>query len=278
MVQRKSIKILPAAVSFVVLINLCMIIIHVADAPSYIVRYFIGPILAYIPFSFVLIAIVTYNLNTYIIKSKHFKILTVVLTCIIILYYIVCFSLIGYYNIRNHDKLSDIKNIPQQAVNNIFFENIKDITIGNAQDTSYTWNDSLLIEYSNDYKIEQEEITDSIYVDMYCFDNFMFSEKIKNKINNTYFHSEYAYSIANTEFDDSDVIVGETNDVSFQYCYVTTTNNGKLNQSTYFTVLLEDDNSVFLISIIANQKERTIIDVTKEIDYIIELTNRLWAD
>lgn len=113
---------------------------------------------------------------------------------------------------------------------------------------------------------------------MYCFDNFIFSEKIKNKINKTYFHSEYAYSIANTEFDDSDVIVGETNDVSFQYCYVTTTNNGKLNQSTYFTVLLEDDNSVFLISIIANQKERTIIDVTKEIDYIIELTNRLWAD
>lgn len=125
MVQRKSIKILPAAVSFVVLINLCMIIIHVADAPSYIVRYFIGPILAYIPFSFVLIAIVTYNLNTYIIKSKHFKILTVVLTCIIILYYIVCFSLIGYYNIRNHDKLSDIKNIPQQAVNNIFLKILK---------------------------------------------------------------------------------------------------------------------------------------------------------
>lgn len=276
MVQRKPIKCVFTIALFIVLISFCMISFQTAEAPSYIVRYFIGPIFVYIPFLVLLIATVTYLLNIYIIKNKYLKILAVVLTCIPIVYYIVCFSLVGYYNITNHDKLFNIKNIPQQTVNNIFFENIKDVKTGYVQGTSYAWKNSLLIECSSDYDIEQEKITDSICVDMYCFDNYVFSEKIKNKIKKMYFHSEYAYSIADIEFDGDNIVAGEKNDVSFQYCYITATNNGVLKNTTYFTVLLEDDDSVFLISIRAYQKERTKFDVEKEIDNIMEQTSSLW--
>ncbi len=276
MVQRKSIKCVFTIALFIVLISFCMISIHTAEAPSYIVRYFIGPVFVYIPFSVLLIGTVVYLISIYIIKNKYLKILAVILTCIPIVYYIVCFSLVGYYNVTNHDKLSNIKNIPQQTVNNIFFENIKDVKTGLVQGTSYAWKDSLLIESYNDYDIEQEKITDSICVDMYCFDNYIFSEKIKNKINKMYFHSEYAYSVADIEFDDDNIVVGEKNDVSFQYCYIIATNNGVLKNTTYFTVLLEDDDSVFLISIRAYQREKTKIDIEKEIDNILEQTKHLW--
>lgn len=276
MVQRKSIKYVFIIALSIVLISFCMASIYTAEAPSYIVRYFIGPIFIYIPFSILLIATVTYLLNIYIIKNKCLKALAVALTCIPIVYYIVCFSLVGYYNITNNDKLFNIKNIPQQTVENIFFKNIKDVNTGYVQVTSYAWKNSLLIECSSDYDIEQEKITDSICVDMYCFDNFVFSEKIKNKIKKTYFYSEYAYNMANTEFDNNSIIVGEKNDVSFQYCYITATNNAVLKNNTYFTVLLEDSDSVFLISIRAYQREKTEIDVEKEIDSILKQTTSLW--
>lgn len=278
MVQRKSLRLLSASMSIIISIAFCLITIHTADAPNYIVKYFIGPIFVYIPFFILLIAVIIYNLNMYIIKNKQFKILTAVLICIVIVYYMVCFSLIGYYNFRYHDKIFDIKNISPQVVNNIFFENIQNLKSENIQDSSYVWGDSLLIEYSDNYDIKHEEITDSIYVDIYCLDNFVFSEKIKNKIKKTYFYSEYAYNMANTEFDNNSIVTGEKKDVSFQYCCITATNNAVLKNNTYFTVLLEDDNSVFLISIRAYQKERTTIDIEREIDSIMALTNCLWNE
>lgn len=278
MVERKSMKYIITIGAIVILIFSNIAFVSITDSPSYIVNYFINPIFLYLPMIVFDIAVILCIIILLIKKRRFLKIIAIILVCVLMMYWGVCFSILTHSKTNNYNKLCDLQSISKQIIDSIFSEYSNGIDLDYEQDTSYAFCDSLLFESSDTYDIKANENSGSCFIDIYCFDNYpiLCSEKSISKLENTYFHSEYAYSLSNSVFGKDDIVSGVKDGVAYQYCCIVTTNDESLKNDIYFSVLLQDDNSVFLVSVLIHQKEYMDVNVEKELENILIFTEQLW--
>lgn len=278
MVKRKSIEYTIGFGVIVILIFLNIIFINITDSPSYVVNYFINPIFLYVPIIAFDITIILCIITLLVKKRKFLKIIAITLTCVLLVYWVACFSILVHSKATNYDKLYNLQNISKQIGDSIFSEYSNEIELDYEQDTSYAFCDSLLFESSDTYDIEANENSGSCFIDIYCFDNYpiLCSEKFTSKLEKTYFNSEYAYSLSNRVFGKDDIVFGVKDGVAYQYCCIVTTNDEALKNNIYFSMLLQDDNSVLLVSVLIHQKEYMDVNVEKELENILISTEQLW--
>ena len=278
MVKRKPIEYVICLIVIVILVVFNIILSNISNSPSYVVKYFINPVFLYIPIMAFDIAVILCIINFLNKKYNSMKIIAIAFVSIVIVYLTVCFSTLVHSKTKSFDELYYLKSVSKQICDSLFGEYNNEIEEDYRQDTLYAFGDSLLFETSNTYDIKSSENSGSCFIDILCFDNYPVwkRQKLINQLENTYFYSEYAYSLSNRVFNEDDIFSGAKEDVLYQYCCIRSTNDEVLKNSIYFSMLLEDSNSVFLVSILIHQKEYMDVNVEKALENILITTEQLW--
>lgn len=279
MVKSKSIKFVVISVAIIIILALLnTFLVNIIYSPSDVINYFIFPIFLYIPAIIIDIAILLCIITWLTKKQKITKIIAVTLVCILVTYLVVCFRISAHSKIKNYNEFYSLKSISQQIGNSIFGEYSDGIEAEYTENSYDAFGNAVLFECDETYTVKSCENPGSYLVEIYCYDNYpiLSSQKFISKLENKYFHSEYAYSLSKSEFGEEDIVYGVKDGVSYQYCCVNSTTNGELKNRTYFAMLLNDGNSTFLACILIYQKDYMKINAEKELENILELTEQLW--